>query len=54
MLLVDIHAHLDHEKFKPDLDKVIERAKKAGVKHIITSGVNSATNRLILKIADNF
>jgi TatD DNase family protein len=54
MLLVDIHAHLDHDKFKPDLDKVIERAKKAGVKHIITSGVNSATNRLILKIADKY
>lgn len=54
MLLVDIHAHLDHDKFKPDLDKVIERAKKAGVKHIITSGVNSATNRLILKISEKY
>jgi len=54
MLLVDIHAHLDHDKFKPDLDKVIERARKAGVKHIISSGVNSATNRLILKIAEKY
>ncbi|MBW2993492.1 TatD family hydrolase [Candidatus Woesearchaeota archaeon] len=54
MLLVDIHAHLDHDRFKPDLDKVIERAKKAGVKHIITSGVNSATNRLILEIAGKY
>lgn len=54
MLLVDIHAHLDHEKFKPDLDQAIDRAKKAGVKHIITSGINSATNRLVLKIADKY
>jgi len=54
MILVDIHAHLDHEKFKPDLDKVIDNAKKAGVKSIITSGVNSRTNRLILDISKKY
>ena len=54
MILVDIHAHLDHEKFKDDLDKVIENAKKAGVKAIITSGVNSKTNRMILDIAEKY
>ena len=53
-MLVDIHAHLDHEKFKNDLDEVIDRAKKAGVKHIITSGVNSKTNRLILELAEKY
>lgn len=53
-MLVDVHSHLDHERFKHDLDKVIERAKKAGVKTIITSGVNSATNREILKIKDKY
>ena len=54
MILVDIHAHLDHEKFKDDLNEVIERAKKAGVKAIITSGVNSRTNRMILDIAKKY
>lgn len=54
MILVDIHAHLDHERFKPDLDKVIDNAKKAGVKAIITSGVNSRTNRIILDIAKKY
>ena len=54
MLLVDIHAHLDHERFKNDLDQVIERARQAGVKSIITSGVNSATNRLILKLSEKY
>jgi len=54
MDLIDIHAHLDHTKFKEDLDKVIERARKAGVKTIITSGVNSTTNRLILEIAKKY
>ncbi|MBW2978303.1 TatD family hydrolase [Candidatus Woesearchaeota archaeon] len=54
MILVDIHAHLDHAKFKDDLDQVIDKAKKAGVKAIITSGVNSATNRLVLDIAKKY
>lgn len=53
-MLVDVHAHLDHSKFKKDLDEVIERAKKAGVKAIITSGVNSSTNRKILEIAKKY
>lgn len=54
MILVDVHAHLDHEKFKDDLDNVIENARNAGVKAIITSGVNSRTNRLILDIAGKY
>lgn len=53
-MLVDIHCHLDHARFKADLPKVIERAGKAGLKTIITSGVNSTTNRLILKIQDKY
>jgi TatD DNase family protein len=54
MILVDIHAHLDHARFKDDLDQVIDRAKKAGIKSIITSGVNSTTNRLALKISEKY
>jgi len=54
MNLVDIHAHLDHTKFSKDLDKVIERARKSGLKTIITSGVNSTTNRIILKIQEKY
>jgi TatD DNase family protein len=54
MDLVDIHAHLDHKRFKKDLDKVVKRAEKAGVKSIITSGVNSTTNRLILDLSEKY
>ncbi|MEE9525147.1 MAG: TatD family hydrolase [Candidatus Woesearchaeota archaeon] len=54
MILVDVHAHLDHARFKNDLDQVIQRARDVGVKAIITSGVNSTTNRLILKIAEKY
>lgn len=54
MNLIDIHAHLDHARFKEDLDKVIERAEKAGVKLIITSGVNSRTNKIALELAEKY
>ena len=51
MFLVDVHAHLTHELFKPDLKQVIERAKAAGVKAIIVNGVNTPTNREVLELA---
>lgn len=54
MMLVDIHAHLDHAKFRQDLDKVIENARKAGVKAIINSGVNSTTNKIALQIQEKY
>ena len=54
MMLVDVHAHLYSIKFKGKLDEVIDRARRAGVKHIITSGVNEVTNRKILEIADKY
>ncbi|MFC1705102.1 TatD family hydrolase [Nanoarchaeota archaeon] len=54
MLLVDIHAHLDHAKFKDNLDQVIENARKAGVKTIITSGVNAATNKIALELQEKY
>ena len=54
MLLVDVHSHLDNERFSKDIDEVIQRAKEAGVKAIITSGVNVTTNRKILELAEKY
>lgn len=54
MLFIDVHCHLMHEMFKKDLDKVIERARKLGVKAIINSGVNTPTNREALEIAKKY
>lgn len=51
MKLVDVHCHLNHEKFKSDLNKVLENAKKAGVKKIIAAGVNPPTNREVLELS---
>jgi len=49
----DIHCHLDHARFKKDLNKVVERARKSSIL-VITSGVNPATNKIALEIAEKY
>ncbi|MEM3127355.1 MAG: TatD family hydrolase [Candidatus Woesearchaeota archaeon] len=53
-MLVDTHCHLNHADFKQELDKLIEESRKGGVKRIISSGVNSPTNKEVLEIAKRF
>ncbi len=53
-LFIDVHCHLDFEGLIERLDEVIENAKKAGLKAILTSGVNPETNRKILEIASKY
>ena len=53
-MLIDIHSHLDHCYFEDDLDKVIENAKKANVKVILTAGTNPEKNKESLKIAKKY
>lgn len=50
-MLVDVHCHLDSDKFTEDLNEVLERAKREKVK-IVISGVNTSTNRKILEIKE--
>ncbi len=50
-MFVDIHAHLEHEMFDPDIDDAISRAKAAGVSAIVANGVNPESNRKTLEIA---
>jgi len=40
--LVDSHCHLDDEQFDADRAAVIERARQAGVKHILAIGADAA------------
>jgi len=54
MNLIDVHAHLDHAEFSNQLEQLIPRWKELGVKHIITSGVNTTTNRKTLELAKRF
>jgi len=50
VMLVDVHAHLDHEMFAKDRDEVIARAKAAGVKVIIANGSGSRDKRFMFCI----
>tara|TARA_Y100000031_G_C8207595_1_gene379364 strand:+ start:155 stop:1021 length:867 start_codon:yes stop_codon:yes gene_type:complete len=53
-MLIDIHSHLDHCYFNDDLDRVIDNARKANVKVILTAGTNSEKNRESLEIAKRY
>ncbi len=53
-MLVDVHCHLDHIDFREDIDKVIERAKQAGVSVIIANGISPETNRIVLELSKKY
>ncbi len=53
-MLIDIHSHLDHSYFKEDIGKVIENAKQADVKIILTAGINPETNRKALELSKKY
>ncbi len=42
--LIDSHAHLDVSAFESDLDDVINRAREAGVRRILTIGAGGGPN----------
>ena len=48
---IDTHAHLDLAEFAPDRDAVIDRARKAGVRRMITVGIGMAECRAALALA---
>lgn len=51
MPFVDVHTHLTHEKFAADLPQVVDRARAAGVTHIVTNGTDGPDNRRVLETA---
>ncbi len=53
-LFIDVHCHLDFKGLIENLDKVINNAKKAGVKRIVTSGITPETNKKVLEIAEKY
>jgi TatD DNase family protein len=51
MKLFDSHCHLDDPAFKNDLEATVERARAAGVSHLMTVGVTLETSRLAVELA---
>ena len=53
-LLIDAHSHLDHPLLINKIDEIIQKAKNAGLKHIITNGINPETNRVCLELSKKY
>lgn len=53
-MYIDTHAHLDFPELKPHLDSVLASAQLAGVEGILTVGIDAATNRSALEIAQRY
>jgi len=53
-MLVDVHAHLDSDEFKKDLQNVIIRAKRERFFAFITNGTDPESNRNILKLSKKY
>lgn len=51
MKLVDVHCHLEGERFTKDLDEVLQNAHRAGVRAAFCSGVNPESNRKVMMLA---
>lgn len=54
MIITDVHAHMDFDEYKDDIDKVIEENKIAGVAAIINNGVHIQSNRRVLELAKKY
>lgn len=49
--LVDSHAHLQHERFATDLDRVLDRAREAGIERILVPGWDLPSSEAALELA---
>ncbi len=44
MVLIDSHAHLNHEQFAPDWQDALRRAKEAGIMAVVNIGYDKASS----------
>jgi len=53
-MLIDSHAHLDIQDFDDDRAKIIDRAAKGGLTHIVTVGIDLGSSRSALELAREY
>lgn len=53
-MLFDTHVHLNARQFKEDYELVVERAREAGVTHMVVVGFDAETIPLAIKIAEQY
>ena len=51
-MIIDTHIHLDDDRYKDDLDEVLNRARKAGVERFIIPGADASTLERAVKVVD--
>jgi len=51
-MIIDTHIHLDDERYKDDLDEVLNRARKGGVQRFIIPGADASTLPRAIEIAE--
>jgi TatD DNase family protein len=52
--VIDTHLHLDDPRFDADRDAVVERAVRAGVRALITVGVDLVSSRRAVELAERY
>lgn len=53
-MLIDTHAHLFAEQFSDDIDEVIDRAKKVGVKKVILPNIDQKSTATMLRLHQKY
>ena len=53
MKYVDVHAHLDYFE-EGKIEKIIERAREKGVKHIVNNGTDKETNKKTVDLSKKY
>ncbi|OGH02976.1 MAG: hypothetical protein A2798_00930 [Candidatus Levybacteria bacterium RIFCSPHIGHO2_01_FULL_37_17] len=52
--MIDVHCHLNFKAFENDLEEVLERAKKSGVKKIINVGTSLESSKKAVELAQKY
>jgi TatD DNase family protein len=53
-MIIDTHIHLDDERYRDDLDEVLNRAREGGVKRFIIPGADTSTLERAVEIAEKY